>query len=56
MLDYIEGHAVIACLNDAFDAYWSFEIIKHESLTDTDEVLVQGKLLAGDIVGMKFDF
>ena len=35
MLEYIEGHAVIARLNDAFDSSWSFEIIKHKILTDT---------------------
>jgi len=53
-LDYIEGHAVIARLNDAFDSGWSFEIIRHEILTDTDEVLVLGKLVAGDIVKTQF--
>ena len=30
VLDYIEGHAVIKRLNDAFDANWSFEILRHE--------------------------
>ena len=29
-LDYIEGHAVIQRLNDAFESNWSFEIISHE--------------------------
>ena len=28
MLDYIEGHAVIQRLNDAFDADWSFTIVQ----------------------------
>jgi hypothetical protein len=54
MLDYIEGHAVVQRLNDAFDSSWSFEIIKHEILTDTDEVLVLRKLIAGDIVKTQF--
>ena len=27
-LDYVEGHAVIQRLNDAFDAKWSFEILQ----------------------------
>jgi len=43
-LDYIEGHAVIQRLNDAFDADWSFAIIQHETLKGTDEVIVQGEL------------
>ena len=37
-LDYIEGHAVIQRLNDAFDADWSFNIVRHDVLNDTDEV------------------
>ena len=54
MLDYIEGHAVIQRLNDAFDSSWSFEIIKHEIMTDTDEVIVLGKLIAGDVIKTQF--
>ena len=54
MLDYIEGHAVIQRLNDAFDANWSFEIIDHEVLNDTDEVVVQGKLSANGVVKTQF--
>jgi len=53
-LDYIEGHAVIQRLNDAFDANWSFEIINHEILNDTGEVIVQGKLSANGIVKTQF--
>jgi len=34
-LDYIEGHAVIQRLNDAFDADWSFSIVRHDVLKDT---------------------
>jgi len=54
MLDYIEGHAVIQRLNDAFDANWSFEIIDHEVLNGTDEVVVQGKLSANGVVKTQF--
>ena len=54
MLDYIEGHAVIQRLNDAFDADWSFTINRHEILKDTDEVIVQGELKAGNVVKTQF--
>ena len=54
MLDYIEGHAVIKRLNDAFDANWSFAILKHEIVKETDEVVVIGELSAGDIVKTQF--
>lgn len=54
MLDYIEGHAVIQRLNDAFDAHWSFSIIKHDIIKETDEVIVLGELKAGDIVKSQF--
>ncbi len=50
VLDYIEGHAVIKRLNDAFDANWSFEIIKNQILEDKDEVVVLGKLAAENVV------
>ncbi len=53
-LDYIEGHAVIQRLNDAFDADWSFAIIQHETLKETDEVIVQGELKTGNVVKMQF--
>jgi len=53
-LDYIEGHAVIQRLNDAFDADWSFSIIRHDVLNDTDEVLVLGELKAGSVVKTQF--
>ncbi|MDX9786862.1 MAG: Rad52/Rad22 family DNA repair protein [Desulfobacterales bacterium] len=52
--DYVEGHAVIKKLNDAFDSEWSFSILKHEILKDTDEVIVLGELKAGDIVKTQF--
>ncbi len=46
----MEGHAIIQRLNDAFDAKWSFEILKHEVLEDKDEVIVQGKLAAENVI------
>ncbi len=54
MLDYIEGHAVIERLNMAFEAEWSFSILKHELLEQTDEVIVLGQLRAGDVVKTQF--
>jgi hypothetical protein len=54
MLDYIEGHNIIQRLNDAFDAEWSFAIIRHEILNETDEVIVLGELKAGEIIKTQF--
>ena len=54
VLDYVEGHAVIQRLNDAFDANWSFEILEHEILEDKGEVIVLGKLTAEDVVKTQF--
>ena len=51
-LDYIEAHAVIQRLNDAFEGEWSFEIVYHEQMGG--EVIVQGKLTAGGISKMQF--
>ena len=31
-LDYVEGHAVIQRLNDAFDGKWDFEILAMEAI------------------------
>jgi len=53
-LDYVEGHTIIQRLNDAFDSNWSFAILKHEILKETDEVIVLGRLSAGDIVKTQF--
>ena len=53
-LDYVEAHAVIQRLNDAFESEWSLQIIKHEILKDSDEVIVLGELKAGDIVKTQF--
>jgi len=54
MLDYIKGHSVIQRLNDAFDADWSFAVLKHEVLKETDEVIVLGELSAGAIIKTQF--
>jgi len=52
MLDYIEGHAVIQRLNDAFDGGWSFHIVSHEILEN--EVIVCGALTAEDITKQQY--
>jgi len=54
LLDYVEGHQIIQRLNDAFDARWSFEILEHAIQKDTDEVIVLGRLSAGDVVKVQF--
>jgi hypothetical protein len=54
MLDYVEGHAVIARLNEAFEGQWSFEILRHDILEERDEILVLGKLSAEGVVKMQF--
>ncbi len=53
-LDYLEAHSVIQRLNDSFDADWSFTIIKHEIIKETDEVVVLGELSAGAIKKNQF--
>src|SRR2546430_10182013 len=52
VLDYVEGHNVIARLNEALDGAWSFEITHHE--IREDEVLVLGKLTPEGITKMQF--
>ncbi len=52
VLDYVEGHSVIARLNQALDGAWSFEITHHE--VREDEVLVLGKLTAENVTKMAF--
>ena len=54
LLDYVEGHTVIARLNEAFEGQWSFEIVRHDILEDRDEILVLGKLSADGVVKMQF--
>lgn len=51
-IDYVETHAVIQRLNDAFDAEWSFEILSHEQ--QAGEMVVLGKLTAGGISKCQF--
>jgi hypothetical protein len=51
-LNYIEGHAVIQRLNDAFEHNWSFEILSHE--IQGDSVIVLGKLSAEGIIKNSF--
>lgn len=53
-LDYVEGHSIIQRLNNAFEADWSFSILKHEVLQETDEVVVLGELSANGIVKTQF--
>ena len=53
-LDYIEGHVVLQRLNEAFEAEWSFSILEHWILKETDEVLVVGQLRAGNVVKTQF--
>ncbi len=53
-LDYIVGYAVIARLNDAFNANWSFELIDHWIMKETGEVVVLGKLSTEGIIKMAF--
>ncbi len=53
-LDYIEGHQVIQRLNDAFESKWSFTILSHEIMKETDEVVVLGELKAEGIVKTQF--
>lgn len=51
-IDYIETHAVIQRLNDAFDGQWSFEVLNQEN-TGT-QVIVLGKLTAEGISKCQF--
>ena len=52
MIDYVETHAVITRLNEAFDGQWSFEIISQE--TTAQEVIVSGKLTADGVSKCQF--
>jgi hypothetical protein len=52
VLDYVEGHTVIARLNAALDGAWSFEVTHHE--VREDEVVVLGRLSADGITKMQF--
>jgi hypothetical protein len=48
----VEGHTVIACLNAMVDGARSFEVVAHE--VREDEVLVLGRLAAAGIAKMRF--
>jgi hypothetical protein len=54
ILDYVEGHVVVARLNDALDGEWSFEVIDYGIDSENDEVRCLGKLTAGNVVKMQF--
>jgi hypothetical protein len=54
ILDYVEGHAVIERLNQAFDGNWTYELVDHKILEENGEVLVLGKLVAEGITKMAF--
>lgn len=54
VLDYVEGHTVIARLNEAFDGVWEFVIKSFEISEVRDEVLVVGRLTAGGVSKMQF--
>lgn len=53
-LDYVEGHTVIARLNEAFDGNWDFTVKNFEVNEARDEVLVVGRLTADGIAKMQF--
>lgn len=53
-LDYVEGHTVIARLNDAFDGNWNFIVKSFDVNEARGEVLVVGKLTAEGITKMQF--
>jgi hypothetical protein len=52
MIDYVETHAVIQRLNDAFEGQWSFEIITQEK--EGSEVIVLGKLTVEGVSKTQF--
>lgn len=54
VLDYVEGHTVIARLNEAFDGVWDFVIKSFEVSEARDEVIVVGRLVAGGVTKMQF--
>ena len=52
MIDYVETHAVIQRLNDAFEGQWNFEIITQEK--EGSEVIVLGKLTVEGVSKTQF--
>ena len=51
-LSYIEGHAVVARLNEAFGGDWDFRVLQHE--VGQQEVIVLGELKAQGVVKHAF--
>ncbi|MBI5611370.1 MAG: hypothetical protein HY902_21035 [Deltaproteobacteria bacterium] len=51
-LQYIEGHQVVARLNEALGGSWSFKVLEHQ-VTET-EVVVLGELQAGELIKQAF--
>ena len=51
-LQYIEGHQVVARLNEALGGSWSFKVLEHQ-VTES-EVVVLGELQAGELVKQAF--
>ncbi|MDD5308323.1 MAG: Rad52/Rad22 family DNA repair protein [Deltaproteobacteria bacterium] len=52
-INYVDGAAIIARLNDCFENNWNFTIVEHHVLT-TGEVLVLGRLGAFGVVKEAF--
>lgn len=52
IIDYVETHAVIQRLNDAFDGQWSFEVLTQER--DSSQVIVLGRLSAEGVSKSQF--
>jgi len=52
MIDYVEAHAVIQRLNDAFEGQWSFEVLSQEN--NGSQVMVLGKLTADGVSKTQF--
>lgn len=50
----MEGHTVIARLNEAFGGEWSFEVTEYGIDEANDEICVLGKLTAENVVKMQF--
>ena len=51
-IDYVEAHAVIQRLNDAFEGQWSFEVLSQEN--NGSQVMVLGKLTAEGVSKTQF--
>jgi hypothetical protein len=51
-IDYVEAHAIIQRLNDAFDGQWGFEVLTQEN--NGNQVMVLGKLTAEGVSKSQF--